>query len=221
MRKEETGRISRRLFLQLASGTTMGLAYRIFFPAIFKEATPPLGLGNILLEDQSERLDIKWRNEQSIVKVQEAFLVMWARKRNTTPEEIRNQLSRGQRIIEPVIYPKLEASGLTTIIEDSVDLSNRAKVVLWDEPDGYGCCSAQRLRFLVENESLTFYIYRSSEAKSSFAAVSGIAEALVMIWNNGKSVVRDPLEIFPEFNDLLVAPDGQGWFAPEIETIWH
>jgi len=49
-------------------------------------------IGEIVLEDQSDRMDIRWHDKESMAKVQRAFLLMWAEQKGVAPEKIEAKL---------------------------------------------------------------------------------------------------------------------------------
>ena len=104
-----------------------------------------------------------------------------------------------------------------------VDLSNPVKIVVWDREVGFGSSQAARLRFSVENQALTIFIYVNTVRPTGVAA--GIVEALEMILNNGNPVYPGNEENslrarIPEVFKLLfpLKPGGIG-VDPEIETL--
>ena len=100
-------------------------------------------------------------------------------------------------------------------------------------PFGFGRSNAQRIQFGVEHESLTIFIYRTDKAiypnrdpSYNTAVISGVIEALGMIYNNGKPAwPEDPSSprveaLMNEIGNLLAPKDPNSiHYLPEIQTI--
>jgi len=199
-------------------------------PTVAPEA---MEMGPIVLEDRSSRMDVRWKDENSMAKFQRAFLLMWGEKGGYPPltvEEIEAKLARGEKVTRLMEYPYMgddDKDGGDRI--GKVDLSKPVKIVVWDREKGFGPSQATRLRFNVENQALTIFIYSNIFDKSGevtpTAITSGIIRALEMILNNGDPVypgnegnlIKNRI---PEIFDLLasLSPDGTRWI-PEIETL--
>jgi len=194
----------------------------------------PLKMGKIYLVDKSNRMDVRWKDENSMAKVQEAFLIMWAKKSGTTVEQIKAQMARREKVTGFVTYIPLDEQGnMGRKITQKVDLAEAVKIVVWDVPFGFGSAAASRIQFKVEHESLTIFIYKDNKAiypnLSPFyntSVNSGLIEALSLIYNNGIPAFRgDPSfpaveELRNEIEPLLAPKDPNSiYYLPEIQTI--
>ncbi len=169
-------------------------------------------------------MDIRWKDENSMAKVQEAFLRMWALKERTTPEEIKARMAKGEKVTSRVRYLAMDTEGnMYRWVTLPVDLSRPVRIVVWYVPYGLGSCGVQRLQFNVSNESLSIFIYATGdEYLISTAAVTGVLEAMEMILNYGEPTFDDSrrLErVHPEIADLIAPLSPDGAYIPEIETI--
>lgn len=200
----------------------------VFIP----EPTPtpeirPVKMGQIMLEDQSTRMDIQWKDENSMGKVQEAFLIMWARKAGTTPEAVRARMAKGEKVTGFATYIVLdqEGKGVNTVTQ-KVDLSKSVKIVVWDNPIGLGSSAAARIQLSVSGESLTVFIYNPDNVLPETAVIGGVMEALGIVYNNGRPSFQNEPN-FPQVESLMVevekllvslSSDGKKW-VPEIESL--
>lgn len=225
IREEDPGHSS-----AVAADVQNDQSYRLFLSYVGKEAKLPLEAGPVILVNQSTRVSIAYTTPESPAKVREAPLLMWARKLGTTREELKARLASGERIMAEARYPELLEDEITIVMrEELVNLSHPVRLVIWDEkPRGFGVGNYQRLRFGVEDGTLTFFVYPREDSRGSeFNGVNGLSEGLLMIWNNGEVYHGDVTEIFPEFmgshgEGLLVnlAPEGDR-YIPEIMATWH
>lgn len=191
-------------------------------------ATPeikPVKMGQIILEDQSKRMDIKWKDENSMAKVQEAFLIMWARKAGTTPEAIKAKMAKGEKVTGFATYLVFDENGHTVnTVTQKVDLSKPAKIVVWDNSVGLGSDGNVRIQLSVNKEGLTVFIYLADDFIREMSTVSGLREALKQLYNNGKPVSHDdPVYPRTEAMDAEVRPflvdESTSVRLPEIKTL--
>jgi len=93
----------------------------------------------VVLLNQSSRMEISFKDENSASKVGEAILLVWAKKLNLSLGELKSKLEK-EKIKLPIRFLELDGNcqQKEQVTEAMVDLSKPVKLMVWDQPCGFG-----------------------------------------------------------------------------------
>jgi len=171
----------------------------------------------VVLLNQSSRMEISFKDENSASKVGEAILLVWAKKLNLSLNELKSKLEK-EKIKLPIRFLELDENcqQKEQVTEAMVDLSKPLKLMVWDQPCGFGPGNATRIQFKVENEQLQIMAYWLDNPPKT-AITSSLIRGLEILFNDGEVNYSDLL--IPEVKPFLIEKLADGSYEPEVITL--
>lgn len=172
----------------------------------------------IILVNQSSRMKIAFKDENSPDKIKDAILTVWGKKMGISLDELKKRIEKGETIKLPLTFLELDEDcqqkkGLTKTV---INLTKPIKLIIWDRPCGLGSSSASRIQFMVKNEQLSLMIYRKDNPPKA-ASISSLVEGLDILFSDG--IVNSSFEkLVSEIGGFLIKKLPNGDYEPEIIT---